>query len=932
VTRPEQEVDTAGLTRRLVRDLRGEVDFGTSARAQYSADASNYRRVPLGVVWPADAEDVIAAVAACREYGVPVTPRGGGTSVAGNAIGGGLVMDTSRHVNALVDLDPPSRTAIVQPGLVLDRLRAAAAPHGLTFGPDPSTHSRCTLGGMIGNNACGSHSVRWGKTSDNVESLDVLRADGTRLTVGAGDLGGDTGKALRDLVDGNLAVIRQRFGRLVRQVSGYPLDELLPERGHHVARSLVGTEGTCATVLGATVRLVEAPKARVLLVLGFADDSTAADAVPLILPHRPLTVEGIDTDLVAGRPTPADLPAGEAWLFVELGGENEAGAVAAARALATELDDSDQRPRSRIVTDAAAQRALWRIREEGAGTATRMPDGAEAWPGWEDAAVPPEKLGAYLREFRELKRRHGLRGVTYGHFGEGCIHVRLDFDLLSTAGIGRFRRFVEEAADLVVGYGGSYSGEHGDGSARSELLPRMYGDDVMALFGRFKAIWDPDDLMNPGAIVRPHRIDADLKLDHQPRELLTVFAYPHDAGDFAQATRRCVGVGKCRNAAGSAMCPSYQVTGEEEHSTRGRARLLFELVRGDLVTDGWRSTEVRDALDLCLSCKACKSDCPVGVDMATYKAEFLHHHYARRLRPASHYSMGYLPLWARLASVAPRLANVAARTPGTKWVAGVAPERDLPTFARESFVRWFRRRPVRTGSGQRVVLWPDTFTNYLTPEVGRAAVEVLESAGFDVTLPAGRVCCGLTWISTGQLGTARRVARRSLERLAPQLADGALVVGLEPSCTSALRADLPELLPAEPTARRLAEQTVTLAELLTAHGWEPPQRVGEALMQTHCHQRAVLGSAPDEQLLAATGLSQQPLPAGCCGLAGNFGFERGHYEVAQAVGEQGLLPAVRAASPETVLLADGFSCRTQIAHSTGRRALHLAELLAGREP
>ncbi len=456
----------------------------------------------------------------------------------------------------------------------------------------------------------------------------------------------------------------------------------------------------------------------------------------------------------------------------------------------------------------------------------------------------------------------------------------------------------------------------------------------MALFGRFKAIWDPDDLMNPGVIVRPQRIDANLKLDHAPRELLTVFTYPHDAGDFAQATRRCVGVGKCRNAAGTPMCPSYQVTGEEEHSTRGRARLLFELVRGDLVTDGWRSTEVRDALDLCLSCKACKSDCPVGVDMATYKAEFLHHHYARRLRPASHYSMGYLPLWARLASAAPRLANLGARLPGLKRLAGVAPERDLPTFAPEPFTRWFRRRPASAGTGRRVVLWPDTFTNYLTPEVGRAAVEVLESAGFEVTIPSGRVCCGLTWISTGQLGVARRVAGRSLDRLAPDLAAGALVVGLEPSCTTALRSDLPELLPADDRAQRLAEQTVTLAELLTTHApdWKPPQRAGDALMQTHCHQRAVLGSAPDERLLAGTGLSQQALPPGCCGLAGNFGFERGHYEVAQAVGEQGLLPAVRAASPETVVLADGFSCRTQIAHSTGRRALHLAELLAGREP
>jgi FAD/FMN-containing dehydrogenase/Fe-S oxidoreductase len=916
------DVDVAALARRLGREVRGEVDFGTSARAQYSADASNYRRVPLGVVWPADADDVIATVAACREFGAPITPRGGGTSVAGNAIGGGVVVDTSRHFNELEHLDPQTRTARVQPGLVLDRLRGEAARHRLTFGPDPSTHSRCTLGGMIGNNACGSHSVIWGKTSENVDTLDVLRYDGTRQTVGAGADG-----LLRELADANLALIRQKFGRFVRQVSGYALDELLPERGRNVARALVGTEGTCVTVLGATVRLVEVPAARVLLVLGFANDGAAADAVPLILPHRPLTVEGIDTELVGSRATPEGLPAGNAWLFVELGGESVPDAVAAARKLARDLDDSDHRPRASIVTDERAQRALWRIREEGAGIATRMPDGAEAWPGWEDAAVPPEKLGAYLREFRELKQRHGLRGVTYGHFGEGCIHVRLDFDLLSAAGVTRFRRFVEEAADLVALYGGSYSGEHGDGNARSELLPRMYGAEVTALFGQFKAFWDPDDKMNPGVVVRPSRIDENLKHDRQPRELLTVFAYPHDAGDFAQATRRCVGVGKCRNTAGTAMCPSYQVTGEEEHSTRGRARLLFEMVRGDVVTGGWRSSEVRDALDLCLSCKACKSDCPVGVDMATYKAEFLHHHYAGRLRPASHYSMGFLPLWARLP---PWLMNAAGRVPGAKRLAGVAPERDLPSFAPESFDRWFRNRAPSRGGGRRVVLWPDTFTNYLTPEVGRAAVEVLESAGFEVVIPDGTVCCGLTWISTGQLGIARRVARRSFDRLRPHLDAGALVVGLEPSCTAVLRSDLPELLPGEETTR-LAERTRTLAELLVDQDWEPQRRDGDALMQVHCHQRAVLGATADAELVARVGLAQQPLEPSCCGLAGNFGFERGHYAVSQAVGERVLLPAVRAASPETVLLADGFSCRTQIAHATGRRALHLAELLAGVE-
>ncbi len=1017
------DVDLAGLERQLRADVRGGVRFDRGTRALYTADASNYRRVPLGVVTPATVEDVVATVAACREHGVALTPRGGGTSIVGNAIGGGLVLDTSRHLTRVLDLDSATGRAVVEPGVVLDTLQAAAAPHGLTFGPDPSTHRRCTLGGMIGNNACGSHSVAWGKTSDNVEALDVLLHDGTRMTVGATPRDeldrlaagpgrtGEVYRALRGLVDGNLAPIRTRLGYPMRQVCGYPLDALLPERGHHVARALVGTEGTCVTVLGATVRLVRAPAARTLLVLGYPDDGTAADAVPQILTHAPIAVEGIDDQLVEallakGRRSAAldALPVGHAWLFVEFGGPTPGAAEEAARRLAAELDAADQRPRSSLVTDPRAQRALWRIREEGAGIATRMADGAEAWPGWEDAAVPPARLGAYLREFRELKARHGLSGVTYGHYGDGCIHVRLTFDLVSEAGVGRFRRFVEEAADLVVAHGGSYSGEHGDGQARAELLPRLFGDEMVGLFGRFKAIWDPDDRMNPGILVRPYRMDDNLRLGagYQPRELLTVFSYPDDPGGLAGATRRCIGVGKCRDTTGAVMCPSYQATREERHSTRGRARLLFEMLRGDsvadpggadvggrvggVVTGGWRSAEVRDALDLCLACKACRSDCPVNVDMATYKAEFLHHHYRRRLRPASHYSMGFLPLWARAAALAPRVVNAVGRAGWAaavlKRVGGVTPERELPSFADESFVRWFRRRaraggddgvagpdPVGRGpvgrepvgrepagwgpmdaAGHRaevagpgpadaggdrptVVLWPDTFTNYLSPGVGQAAVAVLESAGFRVVLPPGQVCCGLTWISTGQLGTARRVARRSLRHLGPHLEAGTPVVGLEPSCTAALRSDLPELL-ADPSARRLADQTFTLAEFLAAHapGWEPPRHQGTAIVQTHCHQHAVLSTAADEALLARTGLVRQPVEAGCCGLAGNFGFERGHYEVAQAVGERAILPAVRAAAPDTVVLADGFSCRTQIAHSTDRRAVHLAELLAGAAP
>ncbi|MBV9847978.1 MAG: 4Fe-4S dicluster domain-containing protein, partial [Kutzneria sp.] len=585
-------------------------------------------------------------------------------------------------------------------------------------------------------------------------------------------------------------------------------------------------------------------------------------------------------------------------------------------------------------TDPAEQRAFWRIREEGAGTATRLADGTEAWPGWEDAAVPPERLGGYLRGFDSLMKRHRHRGVVYGHFGEGCVHVRIDFDLFSGQGVARFRDFVTEAADLVLAHGGSLSGEHGDGRARAELLTRMYGDQGVGAFGEFKSIWDPDGRMNPGVIVRPDRIDENLRLlsvvrEGKPR---TAFSYPDDHDDFGQAIRRCVGVGKCvEHAPADVMCPSYAVTGEERHSTRGRAHLLFEMLRGEVVTGGWRSAEVRDALDLCLSCKGCRSDCPTGVDMATYKAEFLANHYAGRPRPATHYSLGWLPLWSRLASAAPGLVNAAGRTSAVstviKLLAGIAPQRRLPQYARTPFTRL--RRPAVRGRPP-VVLWPDTFNNYFTPEVAVAATRVLEHAGFDVLVPRGALCCGLTWISTGQLGVAARVLRRTLRILRPVLEADVAVVGLEPSCVSVFRSDLAELLPDEAIARRLARQTRTLPEFLQEYApdWSPPRLSRRTITQTHCHQYAVLGSSADEAVLAKAGLDNQSLPAGCCGLAGDFGFQRGHYDIARAIGERTLLPAVRAAEPDTLVVADGFSCRTQIVQETDRAALHLAQVLA----
>ncbi|MEU1662055.1 FAD-linked oxidase C-terminal domain-containing protein [Streptomyces sparsogenes] len=960
--------DAATVAEALRRGDCGEVHGDAGRRAQYSADASNYRRIPLAVVFPRERRHVLNAIAVCRRLGVPITSRGAGTSTSGQAVGSGVVLDFSRHFNRLLSLDPAARTATVQPGIVLDELQTAAAGHGLLFGADPSTHSRCTLGGMIGNNACGSHSLAWGRTAENVLELEVATYRGTVLRLGemtrdeieeavaAGDDRGRLIAALYGLARKNLATLRTELGRFPRQVSGYALEHLLPERRFNLARALVGSEGTLAVILSATLRLVSPPPARALVVLGYRDACAAADAVPALLEHRPLALEGLDqalTDIVTRPQTRAaidTLPGARAWLFAEIGGERDELPRRAAE-LAAAAGRTDGYTGGEVVTDPARARRLWRIREDGAGLATRLPGGtsqppgagggSEAWPGWEDAAVPPERLGSYLRHFTDLLTRHGLRGAVYGHFGEGCLHVRIDFDFTTEHGTAVFRDFVTDAAKLVADHGGSLSGEHGDGQARSELLPLMYGPEVIALFEEFKNAWDPDNGLNPGMIVRPLPVDGNLRVSpHRAplplAPLHTVFPFPADDGDFAKATRRCVGVGKCRSAdhRGDVMCPSYRVTRDEKDSTRGRARLLYEMTQGEVITDGWRSTEVRDALDLCLSCKGCSVDCPVGVDMATYKSEFLYHHYKGRPRPASHYTMGWLPLLSRVAARMPRVVNALTASrlaPLIKRLGGIAAEREVPRFARRTFLSWFRAR-VPEGDGHRgpVMLWVDSFNNHFTPEVLQAAVAVLEEAGYRVQVPDGTQCCGLTWITTGQLGVARRMARRTTAALAPAVRAGTRVVGLEPSCTAALRSDLPELLGGDTDARALAEATVTLAELLVHHtpGWRPPRLPVRSLSQTHCHQHATSGFGADSALLRAMGVDNQALDSGCCGLAGNFGFERGHYEVSVAAGEQVLLPAVREASPDTVVLADGFSCRTQIAQGTDRHGTHLAELIA----
>ncbi|WP_030944588.1 FAD-binding and (Fe-S)-binding domain-containing protein [Streptomyces sp. NRRL S-646] len=942
------------LVARLAESAPGlRVETGPGSTGVYAYDASNYRVPPRAVVFPRSADDVVAVLRACREAHVPVTARGGGTSMAGNAVGPGVVLDFSRYMNRILDIDPVARTARVEAGVILDALRDASAPHGLTFGPDPSSHSRCTLGGMIGNDACGNRSVRHGRTSSHIEALEIVTADGVRAVADRTGLRAadpnDTDAVervtrleadVRRLIEANLASIRTELGRIPRQVSGYQLHHLLPEHGFDMARALVGTEGSCAVVTAATVRLVATAQASTLLTLGYGDVVDAAEDIPEILRWHPTAVEGMDEAIVAtmrarrGPDSVTGLPEGRAWLYVELDGEDQGAVDARAAELLDVLKARGRMTGGRVVLSPAERRSLWRVREDGAGLAARLVDGGESWPGWEDSAVAPEHLAAYLRDFRKLLAAHGLTGVLYGHFGAGCVHVRIDFDLATDAGRAATRRFLAEAAALVVEHGGTLSGEHGDGRARGELLEVMYSHRLIRAFAAFKEIFDPEGLLNPGVIVAPARLDAHLAL-HTP-ELLpvdTLFTFPHDQDGFAGAVRRCVGVGRCRSDTGGVMCPSYRATGEENDSTRGRTRLLQEMVRGGTVQDGWRSTEVKDALDLCLSCKACSSDCPVGVDMATYKAEFLHQHYKGRLRPRSHYSLGWLPVTSVLAGYAARPVNALLRGPVGKLLArlgGVTTKRRIPAFAS----RYALRRTLstaKTGDPAKALLFVDSFTRAFRPEVAGATGRVLADAGLPCTAEEG-LCCGLTWVSTGQLSLARRVMARTVARL--DNGDDRPIVVAEPSCAAALKRDVPELLGTD-AAQRVAARVHTLTGALSdlaAPGWTPPELPDSVVLQTHCHEYATFKGHHPRDLLGRLGVRNVDEAEGCCGLAGNFGFETQHHDTSMAVAELALKPRLDDIDQDTptVVVADGFSCATQIDHLAGDRgirALHLAELL-----
>ena len=954
----------AALRQALAGEMRGEVRFDNGARAAYAADASNYRQVPIGVVLPRSAEDIVAAVAVCSEHKVPILARGGGTSLCGQTVNVAVVIDTSKYLDKVLELDAASRTARVEPGVVCDALRGAAEKYGLTFGPDPATHSRCTLGGMIGNNSCGAHSVMAGKTVENIEALEVLTYDGARFWCGPtseaeldaiirrGGRQGEIYEKLRSLRDRYADLIRGRFPKIKRRVSGYNLDQLLPENGFNVARALVGSEGTCALTLQALTRLVRSPRERVLLVIGFDDIYLAGDAVPQVLAAGPIACEGLDTGIIGGlreRGLKLDdialLPAGNAWLMIEFGADTLDVAVASAKELESKF-------KGVLITDRALMNRIWAIRETGASATSlklKTHDGPDPVVGWEDAAVDPLRLGDYLREFQKLVDRYGYRTSLYGHFGDGCIHARINFELRTSKGVAHWRGFLREAAELVVAYGGSLSGEHGDGQGRAEFLPIMYGPELMAAFREFKRIWDPRGRMNPGKLVdalgEVYRVDENLRQGptYKPVSLTTRMTFLSNEGDgFTRAAERCIGMGKCRSAEGGTMCPSYRATKEERFSTRGRARLLGEMLRGDVITDGWQSEEVKEALEMCLACKGCRSDCPTHTDMASYKAEFLSHYYETKPRPPQALSMGRIGEWGQYAAKVPLLVNFFTQSPWfaplAKKYAGIAPQRSMPRFASRSLrpqlhaMHLARRGPKREGGyrrGDPVILFGDTFTKYFRPQTALNAARLIEATGARVDLPKKHLCCGRPYYDFGMLDRAKASLENILEVLAPDIESGTPLVVLEPGCHSVFKDEMLKLLPGNPAAAKLARQTVTLAEILERRDWKPNKAIGgTALLHGHCHQKSLGSTEADVRLLEAAGIETSSPETGCCGMSGSFGFRPETYETSVKIANLSLLPKVKGTTPETFIVANGFSCREQIEGLARRETLHLADLLA----
>ncbi|QWV94702.1 FAD-binding protein [Geomonas oryzisoli] len=946
-------VNAKALEADLRAEVDGEVRFDSTSRALYATDASNYRQVPIGVVLPKTTDAVVKTLEVCRRHGVPVVSRGGGTALCGQTCNVAVVIDHSKYLRGILEIDPQKRIARVQPGVVLDQLRDETEKFHLTYGPDPATHDHNTFGGMIGNNSCGIHSVMAGRTADNVLELDVVTYDGVRMTVGptsedeltriiaAGGRRGEIYAGLREIRDRYARDIRRRYPKIPRRVSGFNLDDLLPENDFNVARALVGTEGTCITVLEATVRLVHSPPARTLLVLGYPDVYSAADDIGALMEFEPVGLEGLDELLIKfmkkKKLHPEDvelLPKGNGWLLAEFGGDTKEESDRKARQAMKKIGKRHDPPSMKLFTDKKEEKMVWEVRESGLGATANVPGVPLGWPGWEDAAVPPDKVGSYLRDFHALLKEHGLIASLYGHFGDGCIHCRISFDLFTHQGVQNYLAFLDKATDLVVRYGGSFSAEHGDGQSKAMYLEKMYGPELLEAFRRFKELWDPEWKMNPGKVVEPFRPDQNLRLgpEYNPWQPETRFRFPNDDGSFPRAILRCVGVGKCRRTHDAFMCPSFLATLEEKHTTRGRAHLLFEMFRGDFVADGWHSKEVLESLEFCLSCKGCKTDCPVNVDMATYKAEFLHHHYRHRLRPLPAYSMGLFGIWGSLGARVPALANLAGQTPVlrdiTKALGGIARQRSMPRFADETFTSWYKSgKHGGHSEGRRVVLYPDIFNDCFFPETLKAAFEVLTRYGYQVIVPKKRPPAVRPPIDYGMLDYARKKILKAVQLLSPYVRQGIPVLILEPSSAAVFRDELSELYPQHEDGKRVTSLTVTLSEFMKRESLTPPKLSGSIVYQAHCHQKALLNPEAAHELFRQMGLTVVEPQQGCCGMAGSFGFEKGKYDISMRIGEMGLLPVVRQAGCGDYIVADGFSCRTQILQATKRKPLHLAELL-----
>lgn len=942
--------DFRDLEAKLKREVDGEVRFDDGSRALYVSDASNYRYIPIGIVIPKNKESVIRAVAICRKFGVPIVSRGGGTGLCGQTCNRAVIFDFSKYMNHVLSIDTANKTATVEPGTILDHLRDQAEVHTLTYGPDPATHNHCTFGGMIGNNSCGIHSVMAGRTADNVLELEILTYDGEVMHVGAtsdaeldrtikaGGRKADIYSSLKAIRDRYAPLIRERYPDIPRRVSGYNLDDLLPENNFNVARCLVGSEATLVMVLEAKVRLVYSPPVRSLLVLGYPDVYHAGDHCARIMECGPVGLEGMDNYLIEfmkrkglhTRDLPL-LPEGNGWLLVEFGGNTKQEADDKARKCMNDLKKESNAPTMVLYDEEPKETKIWKIRESGLGATANVPGLPLAWPGWEDAAIPPNRVGEYLRDFRKLLDEYEYICSLYGHFGQGCIHCRISFDLFTHDGIAKYMSFIDEASDLVVAYKGSFSAEHGDGQSKAMFLPKMYGPELMQGFRELKTTFDPDGKMNPGKVVDPYRPDEHLRLgvNYRPWQAKTIYRFPDDHQSFAEATLRCVGVGECRRTHDAFMCPSFLATREEKDTTRGRAHLLFEMFRGDFIKDGWHSKAVMESLDLCLGCMGCKKECPVNVDMATYKSEFMYHHYRNRMRPMQHYLMGHIGFWSEIASHTPGLANFLAngRLFGDliRKLAHIAPERSFPRYADEPFHRWYARQEKKSGNKPKICVYADAFNNYFSPGTLEAMCYDLERFGFDVVVPKIPTPAIRPLLHYGFLDKAKEELRRMIDVFHPFYSAGIDIVFAEPSSATVFRDDLLHIFPTDRDARRFKEKCLLFPELIAAIKPELPQIGGKAIFHGHCHQKASLNPQSSRETLKNMGFSVEEPWEGCCGMAGSFGYT--HYDLSMKIAEEKLLPAIRKADPSTQIIADGFSCRTQIKEGTDRHAHHLAEVI-----